>query len=114
MNGNSPSNCTSITAPITWVTRPTILLAISRSPLSDSFGTGDDLNQFLGDVRLARAVVVQRQAVDHVPGVTCRIVHRSHARPVLARRAFQERMIDLDGERLRQQAREDGLLIGFE
>ena len=28
MNGSSPSNWTSTTAPITWVTRPTMLLAI--------------------------------------------------------------------------------------
>jgi hypothetical protein len=27
MNGRSPSNCTSTTAPRTWVTRPTMLLA---------------------------------------------------------------------------------------
>ena len=32
MNGSSPSNCASITAPSTWVTRPTLLFAIRRAP----------------------------------------------------------------------------------
>src|ERR1700757_3770706 len=91
MNGRSPSNCTSMTAPITWVTRPTMLLAMSILPLSDGFGAGDDLDQFLGDVGLARAVVVQSQALDHVAGVARRIVHRGHARAVLAGGAFQQR-----------------------
>src|SRR3954447_21190011 len=89
MNGSSPSNCTSMTAPITWVTRPTMLLAISLLPLSDGFGAGDDLDEFLGDVRLARPIVVQCQALDHVAGVARRIVHRRHARAVLAGGALQ-------------------------
>src|SRR5690242_9167730 len=95
MNGRSPSNCTSTTAPITWVTRPTMLLAISLLPLSDGFGAGDDFDEFLGDVRLARTVVVQRQALDHVAGVARRVVHRGHARAVLAGRTFQQRAEDL-------------------
>src|ERR1700756_4374364 len=114
MNGSSPSNCTSITAPITWVTRPTMLLAIAVLPLSNGFGAGDDLDQFLGDVRLARAVVVQRQALDHVARVAGCVVHGGHTRTMLAGGAFQQRAIHRNGERLWEEAREDGLLVGLE
>src|SRR5215469_16694578 len=111
MNGRSPSNCTSTTAPITWVTRPTMLLAMTLLPLSDGFGAGDDLDQFLGDVRLARAVVVQRQALDHVARVARRVVHRCHARTMFTGSTFQQRAVDLDRQCLRQQARQDGLFV---
>src|SRR5690242_21547904 len=90
MNGKSPSNCTSITAPITWVTRPTILLAIARLPLSDGFRAGDDLDQFFGDVGLPRTVVVQSQALDHVTGVARCVIHRGHACTMLTRSTFQQ------------------------
>src|SRR5689334_21494179 len=105
MKGSSPSNCTSTTAPRTWVTRPTMLLAIGRcssSPESDGFGAGDDLDQFLGDVRLPRAVVVERQPVDHVAGVARGVVHRAHARALLACGALKQRAIELDRQVLRQ------------
>src|SRR5689334_5110207 len=114
MNGSSPSNCTSMTAPITWVTRPTMLLAMSLLPLSDGFGAGNDLDQFLGDVRLARAVIVQGQALDHVAGVARGVVHRRHARPVLAGGTFEQRAVELDRQRLRQEARQDGLFVRLE
>src|SRR6185437_14733123 len=114
MYGSSPSNCTSITAPITWVTRPTMLLAITVLPLSNGFGAGDDLDEFLGDVRLACAVIVQRQALDHVAGVACRVVHGRHARAVLAGRTFQQRAIDRDGEHLWEEPGQDGFLVRLE
>src|SRR5690242_8904003 len=108
MNGRSPSNCTSTTAPCTWVTRPTMLLAITLLPLSDGFGAGNDFDEFLGDIGLARAVVVQRQALDHIAGIACGVVHRGHARPMLARGTFEQCAEDRDGKRLRQQSGEDG------
>src|SRR5277367_4481343 len=103
MYGSSPSNCTSITAPITWVTRPTMLLAITVLSLSNGFGAGDDLDEFLGDIGLARTVVVQRQALDHVAGIARRVVHCGHAGAVFAGGTFQQCAVDRDGERLRQE-----------
>src|SRR5580698_3829687 len=124
MYGSSPSNCTSTTAPITWVTRPTMLLAMVCIPSrsrgsksrrsSDGFGAGDDLDQFLGDVRLARPVVVQRQALDHVAGVARGTVHRGHPRAVFSGGTFQQRAKHLDRQVLRQQAGEDGFFVRLE
>src|SRR5689334_18009641 len=114
MNGRSPSNCTSMTAPITWVTRPTILLAIARLPLSDGFRAGDDLDEFFGDVRLPRTVIVQRQTLDHVARVARRIVHCRHARAMLARSALQQRAEHRHGQRLWEEPRQDGIFVRLE
>src|SRR3954454_9912143 len=114
MNGRGPSNCTSMTAPITWVTRPTILLAIAQLPLSDGFRTGDDLDQFFCDVRLPRPVVVQGQTLDHVARVARCVVHRRHARAMLTRGTFQQRAKYLYGQGLRQQTCQDGLFVRLE
>src|SRR5262245_41940997 len=75
MAGRWPSNWTSTTAPITWVTRPTcdpfpfviVILVLARR--LHRLGARNDLDQFLGDLRLALTVVAQRQPVDHVAGV---------------------------------------------
>src|SRR3712207_285622 len=101
MLGSSPGNCTSTTAPRTWLMRPTLFFMVFCS--SDRLGTGDDLDQLLGDVGLSRAVVVERQLVDHLAGVARGVVHRRHARALLARRALQDGAVDLDGEVARQQ-----------
>src|SRR5690348_3039507 len=95
MAGRWPSNCTSTTAPMTWVTRPIWLaaVAINLSPsiktfksvdstLLEGFGAGDDLDQLLGDHRLTRAVVDQRLLADHFAGVTGGVIHRAHLRAV--------------------------------
>src|SRR3954451_7206544 len=108
MNGRSPSNCTSITAPRTWVTRPTMLLAIVRLPSSiawrsDGFSAGNDLDQFLGNVRLAGPVIVQAEPLDHVARIPRGIVHRGHPSTMLTSGAFQQGPVDLDRQRLRQQ-----------
>src|SRR5215475_11878521 len=99
--GRWPSNCTSTTAPITWVTRPVWLaaVAIQLSPsirisarsawtlmLSqfslDRLGAGDDLDQLLGDHRLTGAIVDQGVLADHFAGVAGGVVHRRHLRAV--------------------------------
>src|ERR1700750_1613578 len=77
MAGRWPSNCTSTTAPMTWVTRPIWLAAVAiycllRSEFrfrSDCFCAGDDFDEFLGDLSLTRAVVDQRLLADHLAGV---------------------------------------------
>src|ERR1700757_3568336 len=83
--GRWSSNCTSTTAPMTWVMRPTLLAIMSSSQICSrrqcalqSFGAGDDLDQFLGDHRLAGAVVSERLLADHLAGIARGIVHRAH------------------------------------
>src|SRR5690606_20099802 len=44
----------------------------------ERLGARNDLDQFLGDLRLALAVIGDRQLVDHVAGVARGIVHRRH------------------------------------
>src|SRR5690606_38670164 len=81
---------------------------------SQRLGTGHDLDQLLGDLRLAGAVVEQGEVVDHLAGVARRVVHRGHARALLARRVLDQRPIDLYREVARQQLREDRLLVRLE
>src|SRR5258707_10499791 len=113
MNGRSPSNLTSTTAPMTWVMVPILFFAmisvpwVSRRGRLKGFGAGNDLDQFLGDDGLARAVVVDRQAVDHLAGVARRAVHRRHARALLRGDVLEQRGEDLHGEIVRQQRRQD-------
>ena len=54
----------------------------------ERLGAGNDLDQLLGDHRLARAVILQRQPPDHVAGVAGRIVHGTHARALLRSRVL--------------------------
>src|SRR3546814_21014373 len=77
--GRSPSKCTSTTAPRTWVILPTVFFAmgslLSTSTVvtdltgSQRLGAGDDFDEFLGDVRLARPNVSLRQRIDQVAGI---------------------------------------------
>src|SRR5690242_9968453 len=118
--GRWPSNCTSTTAPMTWVMRPTGL-AISSSQKSKNserqtlqgFGTGDDLDQLLGDHRLARAVVGDGLLADHFAGIAGRVVHRAHARALLGGGVLEQRAEHLHGDVARQQLFEDVDFLGF-
>src|SRR5262245_30497519 len=81
--GRSASKRTSTTAPVIWVIVPMLLEAMEVFPFLrlraarglDGLGAGDDLDEFLGDRRLARAVHLQRQLPDHVAGIARCIVH---------------------------------------
>src|SRR3989442_833079 len=101
MFGRSPSHLMSTTAPMTWVIVPTLFFAmisvpwLPRSGPLKGFGAGNDLDQFLGDDGLARAVVVDRQAVDHLAGIARRAVHRRHACALLRGDVLEERGEDL-------------------
>src|SRR5688572_20850799 len=117
ISGSGPSNWTSTTAPITWDTRPILLLealvgAFMTSPFSRSerFCAGDDLDQFLRDHRLALAVVLQCEPVDHFARVAGRRIHRGHARALLGRGVLEQRAENLHGYVARQQLGED---LGF-
>src|SRR5580698_3352099 len=108
--GKWSSKCTSTTAPMTWVMRPTVLAIMSSSQIGSqrqcllqSFRAGDDLDQFLGDHRLTGAVVGERLLADHLAGVARGIVHRRHLRAVERRGIFQERAEHLGRDEARHQ-----------
>src|ERR1700710_2266522 len=122
MAGRCPSNCTSTTAPMTWVMCPVwfAAAAIKLSPSNSVWksvspsrewlqclGAGDDLDQLLGDLGLTGSVVNQGLLADHVAGVAGSVVHRAHLRAVERGVVFQERAEDLYREIARQQARQD-------
>src|ERR1700742_969752 len=124
MAGRWPSNCTSTTAPMTWVTRPIWLaaVAINCSPSNilyvnrrivalDRLGAGDDLDQLLGDLGLTGSVVDQGLLADHVAGVARRVVHRAHLRAVERSVVFQQRAENLHRQVTRQQPAEDFVLF---
>src|SRR5580698_8310055 len=119
--GRWSSNCTSTTAPMTWVMRPTVLAIMSSSQIGSqrqcllqSFRAGDDLDQFLGDHRLAGAVVGERLLADHLAGVAGGVIHRRHLRAVERRRVLDERAENLHREIARQKLLEDILFVGLE
>src|SRR6266581_3185420 len=80
--GRSPSNCTSTTAPMTWVIFPTALVGVAiglpLAKVSQRLGARDDLDQLFGDHCLAGAVVGQRLLADHFAGIAGGVVHGAH------------------------------------
>src|SRR5260221_3134280 len=123
MAGRCPSNCTSTTAPMTWVMCPVWFAgaAIKLSPSNsclwksvrvsrewlESLGAGDDFDQLLGDLGLTGAVVDKGLLADHIAGVAGGVVHRAHLRAVERGVVFQQRAEDLHCEIARQQTRQD-------
>src|SRR6476646_3845849 len=89
----SPSNCTSTTAPSTWVMWPILLLGVIMFIvlLLQRFRARDDFDQFLGDHRLPRAVVLQGQLADHVAGVACGGIHGAHLSAKFTGHVLQQR-----------------------
>src|SRR5919202_3802805 len=120
MAGRWPSNWTSTTGPRTCVMRPVAVLPFGigcticgpRGPfvpcwISERFGARDDLDEFLGDHGLARAVVEQRELADHLAGVARGVVHGGHAGALLAGGVFEQRAEDLHGDGARQELGQD-------
>src|SRR5690348_13662411 len=111
IEGRSPSNFTSTTAPMTWVMVPILFFAMSRFSPLERLGARNDLDQFLGDRGLARAVIGRVKRIDHLAGVACRIVHCRHACALLRSGVLEEGGIELHGEVARQEIGENlGLL----
>src|SRR5215212_3886573 len=79
----------------------------------ERFGARDDFDELGGDHRLALAVVLDRQPVDHVAGVARRIVHRRHLRTVESGLVLEQSAVDLDGDVARQQRFQDCFLVGL-
>src|SRR3954462_7252534 len=142
MAGRWPSNSTSTTAPMICTRRPVAtawpvagpgaaffgaaglraagFLAVAASDMAVSFdfrlerfGAGDDLDQLLGDLRLACTVILLGEGGDHVAGIAGRIVHRGHLRGVEAGLVFQRGREDLGRDVARQQLGKDGFLVGL-
>ena len=82
----------------------------SRSCL-ERFGARNDFDEFLGDLRLALAVVLDRQLVDHVAGIARGIVHGAHPRALFGGRVFEQRPEDLHRDVARQEIGEDLALV---
>ena len=78
---------------------------------SERLGARDDFDQFLGDHRLARAVVAQGVFLHHFAGVAGGRVHRAHLRAEEGGHVLQQPAIDAHRHRLRQQLREDLALV---
>src|SRR4051794_14144806 len=124
--GRCPSNCTSTTAPMTWVMCPVWFAAsaikfspsnsvwksvrVSRERL-EGLGAGDDFDQLLGDLGLTGSVVDKGLLADHVAGVAGGVVHRAHLRAVERGVVFQQRAKDLHREIARQQPHQDLVLF---
>src|SRR5467141_3193622 len=128
-SGCSPGgNSTSTTAPITWLTWPSLLvflsafgtcfvLAISKCPPSarrpHGFGAANDLHELCRDAGLAHLVCVQSQRVDQVAGGIGRVLHRDHLGRVFARLVLQHCLEHLRLDISRQQAVEHRLGVGL-
>src|SRR5690348_1032277 len=117
--GRCPSNCTSTTAPMTCVIRPTVL-AMENPRYSDvcrtaseRFGAGNDLDQLLRDHRLAGTVVGESLLADHLAGIARGAVHRAHLRAVEGRAVFEQRAEDLNGHVPRQELGQNVRLLRF-
>ncbi len=54
-----------------------------RCACLERFRARDDFDELFGDLRLALAVILDRQLVDHVARVARRAVHRGHPRALL-------------------------------
>src|SRR5580704_3732793 len=108
-SGCSPGgNSTSTTAPMTWLTWPSVVfffsvlgacLVFAINPPSarrpHGFGAANDLHQLCRDAGLAHLVREQRERVDQVAGGVGRVLHCDHLGRVLARLVLQHRLEDL-------------------
>src|SRR4051794_11145481 len=113
--GSSPSNCTSTTAPMTWVIFPTALVGVAidlpLAKVSQRLGAGDDLDQLFGDHRLTGAVVGQRLLADHFAGVAGGVVHGAHLGAIERCGVLKQRAEDLHRDIARQELCENLLLV---
>src|SRR6185437_10313686 len=94
----SRGNWMSMTAPMHWTMRPWAwgfaLMDFLEWGSSDGGCAAHDLGQFLGDGRLARLVVDERELVDHARCVVARRLHRDHPRRLLAREVLGDGLVD--------------------
>src|SRR5262249_56731997 len=107
MAGSPPgSNSMSTTGPMTCTIFPMLMPRLLRSACAaclEGFRAADDVEQLLGDLLLARLVVLDRQDVDHLLGVLGGRLHRRHASAVLAGQRLHQSAVDLHAHVARQQ-----------
>src|SRR5205823_2532833 len=112
--GSSPSNSTSTTAPMTWISLPLDLPvegAMMFSLSLDRGSAGDDFDQLLGDLRLAGTVHLNGEGLDKVARIARGIVHRRHLGGKEAGLVLEQRGEELHRDVLRQQRLQDGVLV---
>src|ERR1044072_9906564 len=99
-----PSNSTSMTGPMTWITFPTLVPTVFSVAVAilSSLCSRNDLDDFPGNRGLTDLVHVKRQPVDHFLRVARGAVHRLHARRVFGGRRLEERALHLHGHVPRQ------------
>src|SRR5258708_12014539 len=94
----SRGNWMSITAPMHWTILPSLVWFIGFPCPSEKGLDGgcaaDDFRQFLGDRRLPRLVVDEREVVDDAGGVVARRLHRHHAPRFLPRDVLRHPLLD--------------------
>src|SRR5487761_695958 len=127
-SGCSPGgNSTSTTAPMTWLTWPSLVFfvtafgaclvfAISTPPSArrpHGLGAANDLHELCRDTGLADLVRIQRQRVDQVAGGVGSVLHRDHLGRVLAGLVLQHGLEDLRLHIAGQQAVQHGLGVGL-
>src|SRR6056297_2083478 len=110
ISGSSSSNCTSQTAPITWVILPFAFAISGLRFVLERLCARDDFDKLVCDHGLARPVVLDGQPVDHVARVPGGVVHRRHARALLGGRILEKGREDLGRDAARQEIGEDFLL----
>src|SRR5438874_8839831 len=86
---------------------------VCRDLLSEGVRAGHDLEDLLGDLGLAGAVQVERQAVDQLDRVLGGVAHRGHAGAVLGCGRLEQRAVDLGLEIDGQEPLEDLLGLGL-
>src|SRR5258707_12615306 len=108
--------------PITWVTLPIlpfsmgypISLKVLRISLGQRVCAADDIQELHGDLRLAGAVVLPRQRLDHVARGVRRRFHGDHAGHLLGDRRVVEGLEEPHPHRRRQQLVGELPWIGWE
>src|SRR5487761_117378 len=126
-SGCSPGgNSTSTTAPMTWLTWPSLVFfvtafgaflvfAISTPPSArrpHGLGAANDLHELCRVTGLADLVRIQRQRVDQVASGVGSVLHRDHLGRVLAGLVLQHGLEDLRLHIAGQQAVQHGLGVG--
>src|SRR5215475_5633100 len=99
MAGRPAGNSTSTTGPTTWTTLPLFMFTpgFRRADASVRLAARD-LQQLLCDVSLPELVVLERQLLDEVLGAVGRVLHRDHARALLAGLGVQQHLVDVDAQ----------------
>src|SRR5215469_15482422 len=92
MAGSVSGNSRSTTGPTTWTTLPLLIFTTLFPSLMSIVAelTAGDLQKLLGDVVLARPVILERQMLDESRGIICGVRHGHHPRALFTGLGFQQ------------------------